>query len=140
MDLAELELGRAVSGLTEANVALTRCGLWNNWLPSQIVRPCVPSADTALGSALTLHRWQTGSILPHAWNKVPSRSMACMMTASRRASATRGALQPSWSAEASLLPIGAGQFAWRSLDTARPCLRRIRSRPAISPPLPDPKL
>ena len=27
MDLAELELGRAVSGLTEANVALTRCGL-----------------------------------------------------------------------------------------------------------------
>lgn len=81
--LAEPELGRAVSGLTEANVALTRSGL-----------SCVPSRDTALGSALTLHRWQAGSTLPHAWNKVPLRSMACMMTARRRARATRAFFRP----------------------------------------------
>jgi len=38
--LAEPEPGRAVSGLTEANVASTRCGLFPPiWLPSQIVRP-----------------------------------------------------------------------------------------------------
>jgi len=37
--LAEPELGRAVSGLTETKAALTRCRLQ----PSQIVRPCVLS-------------------------------------------------------------------------------------------------
>src|SRR6185369_3724219 len=91
--LTEVGLGRDVSGLTEANVALTRCGLVG---PSEHLRrsfvPAFP--HTALGSALTLHRWQTDSTLPHAWNKVPSRSMACMITARRRASATRAFFRP----------------------------------------------
>jgi hypothetical protein len=67
---------------------------WPIWQPSQIVRPCVPSRDTALRSAWVLHCWRIDSTSPYAWNKVPSRSMACMMTASRRARATRAFLRP----------------------------------------------
>lgn len=93
--LAEPEPGRAVSGLTEANVALTRCGLLG---PSGNLRkssvPCVLSRDAAPGSAVTLHRWQDVSTSSHVWNKVPSRSMACMMTARRRARATRAFFRP----------------------------------------------
>ena len=97
MDLSALagrKPGRAISGLTSANVAVIQSGLGAHRTTSQIVRPCVPSRDTALGSAFGPHRWQTGSTLFHAWNKVPSRSMACIMTANRRASATRAFLKP----------------------------------------------
>ena len=67
---------------------------WPLCRPSQIVRPCVPSRDTAIGSAREHHHWHRDATSTQASNKVPSRSMACMMTARRRASATRAFRSP----------------------------------------------
>jgi hypothetical protein len=64
--LAEHKFGRAVSGLTRTNVVLIRSGLWVHRTTSQIVRPCVPSRGTALGSALVPHRWHTAFTSSHA--------------------------------------------------------------------------
>ena len=58
------------------------------------VRPGAPSQDTVIGSAREPHRWHWYSISSQASNKVPSRSMARMMTARRRASATRAFRRP----------------------------------------------
>ena len=85
---------RALSGFTRSNVALTRCGL--------LAHP-VTFADRSSLRSLSGHRPRisypasplaNNLISPHASNKVPSRSMACMMTARRRASATRAFRSP----------------------------------------------
>ena len=76
---------------------MTRSGLWRGQahpLPSQLIRPCVPSRDTAIGSANAEPLWPSQTTGPYASNKVPSRSIACMITPRRRASATRAFLSP----------------------------------------------
>jgi len=74
--VAGLEVGGALSGLTRSDLALTQSGFSTHYLPSQIIRPCVPSQDTAFVSARKHHRWHLDTISSQASNKVPSRSMA----------------------------------------------------------------
>ena len=93
---------RALSGLTRLDVALTQSGLTGSHHgvgpPIQDLRrssvPAFPLGIAATGSAHARHRWPFNVTATHASNKVPSRSMACMMTASRRARATRALRNP----------------------------------------------
>jgi len=62
--------------------------------PSQIIRPCVPSRDTAIGQLESVTAGEGELSASQTSNKVPSRSTARMMTARRRASATRAFRRP----------------------------------------------
>jgi len=93
---------RALSGLTRLDVALTQSGLagspCDDGPPIQDLRrssvPAFPLGIAATGSADERHRWPFNVTATQTSNKVPSRSMACMMTASRRARATRALRNP----------------------------------------------
>jgi hypothetical protein len=90
-----LGVGGAVSGLTRPDVALTRSGLGS---PSDNLRrssvPAFPRGTPPSGQLESITAGEGELIAFQASNKVPSRSMACMMTARRRASATRAFLRP----------------------------------------------
>ncbi len=85
--LAEPEPGRAVSGLTERMLHRLDPGLGAHPVTFADRSSLRSLSGHRLASALTLHRWQTGSTVPHTWSKVASRSIVCMMTARRRAAA-----------------------------------------------------
>lgn len=93
--LADLRVGGAVSGLTRPDVALTRSGLGG---PSDNLRrssvPAFPRGTPPSGQPESITAGEGELIAFQASNKVPSRSMACIMTARRRASATRAFLRP----------------------------------------------